>query len=153
MGLDMYLTKRVSVKGKEGNVNLSEIGIVNFWDEEGDLIINPAKMDSIILDIAYWRKANQIHRWFVTNCQDGKDDCGLHEVSKEQLEELLSLCKTVLENPEKAPELLPTTSGFFFGNTDYGDYYTEDIQNTINMLQQELDNPDPEGYYYYQSSW
>ena len=26
--------------------------------------------------IASWRKANAIHKWFVDNVQDGVDDCG-----------------------------------------------------------------------------
>lgn len=42
-----------------------------------------------------WRKANQIHNWFVENVQDGKDDCGCYEVTKEQLETLLELCMKV----------------------------------------------------------
>ena len=25
--------------------------------------------------VAYWRKANAIHSWFVENCQDGVDEC------------------------------------------------------------------------------
>ena len=43
----------------------------------------------------YWRKANQIHKWFVDHCQDGIDDCREAYVSDEQLEELLNLCKKV----------------------------------------------------------
>lgn len=54
---------------------------------------------AIIDNIAYWRKANQIHNWFVQNVQDGEDDCDYHdEVTKELLEELLETCETVLES-------------------------------------------------------
>lgn len=51
---------------------------------------------TIIETVADWRKANHIHKWFVDNVQDGVDDCGIYEVTKEQLEELLDVCKTVV---------------------------------------------------------
>lgn len=51
--------------------------------------------------VGYWRKANEIHNWFVKNVQDGEDDCGYHnEVTKEILEELLDICQIVLNNCE-----------------------------------------------------
>lgn len=50
-------------------------------------------------EIGYWRKANQIHNWFVENVQDGEDDCCYHkECTKEILEKLYNTCKTVLES-------------------------------------------------------
>lgn len=55
----------------------------------------------IIEEIGYWRKANQIHNWFVENVQDGIDDCSYHnEVTKEILEELLDICQRVLDSCE-----------------------------------------------------
>ena len=55
----------------------------------------------IIEEVGYWRKANQIHNWFVENVQDGVDDCGYHnEVTKEDLEELLNICEIVLSSCE-----------------------------------------------------
>ena len=41
--------------------------------------------------VAYWRKANAIHGWFVDNIQDGVDDQNEYYVSKEKLEELKKL--------------------------------------------------------------
>ena len=53
----------------------------------------------IIERVGYWRKANQIHNWFVNRVQDGIDDCEYHhECTKEILEELLATCKKVLES-------------------------------------------------------
>lgn len=55
----------------------------------------------IIEEIGYWRKANQIHNWFVENVQDGVDDCDYHnEVTKEDLEELLYICQRVIDSCE-----------------------------------------------------
>ena len=46
--------------------------------------------------VAYWRKANHIHKWFVDNVQDGIDECQRSYVSREQLSELLALCREVV---------------------------------------------------------
>ena len=51
----------------------------------------------IMENVGYWRKANQIHQWFVDHVQDGVDDCDYHhEVTKEILEELRDTCIKVL---------------------------------------------------------
>lgn len=137
-------------------------------------------------EVGYWRKANQIHNWFVENIQDGIDDCKYHrEVTEEDLRELLYTCATVLnscelvegqicngyryENGEKVPivangkyvkdptiakELLPSTSGFFFGGTDYDEYYVEDIKNTIEIINRVLETTNFDTHMiYYGSSW
>ena len=46
--------------------------------------------------VAQWRKSNQVHKWFVDTIQDGNDDCGYYKVSKEKLQGLITLCKTIL---------------------------------------------------------
>lgn len=53
---------------------------------------------SIYDEVAYWRKANQVHKWFVDHVQDGEDDCGNYEVTQEQLEDLLATCITIKVN-------------------------------------------------------
>lgn len=56
---------------------------------------------SIMDEVGYWRKANQIHNWFVNHVQGGEDDCEYHnEVTKEVLEELLDICQRVLNSCE-----------------------------------------------------
>lgn len=152
-----------------------------YWDDE-----HKYGSDRIVEQIGYWRKANQIHNWFVETVQDGEDDCDYHrEVTEEDLEELLSLCKRVLEscelvkgkiyngysyangqklpiledgkyikNPSIAQELLPATSGFFFGSTQYDEYYVSDIQETIDIITKALETTDFETeMIYYISSW
>ena len=48
--------------------------------------------------VEHWRKANEIHNWFVENVQDGIDDCDYHhEVTEEMLELLRSTCKAVIK--------------------------------------------------------
>lgn len=141
-------------------------------------------------EVAYWRKANQIHRWFVINVQDGNDNCKDYLVNKPELEELLRRCKYILDNvktkngkvsngytyekdengnlvkkhnyvegkiitnPELCEDILPTQEGFFFGSTEYDEYYLEDIKNTVEQLETILDTIDFDEYeLYYGSSW
>ena len=86
-------------------------------------------------EVAYWRKANAIHKYFVDNVQDGIDDCRYHnEVTKEILEDLLERCGKALNNHDLAPELLPRCSGFFFGGTNYDEWYFRDIEETFNYI-------------------
>jgi len=200
----------------------------------------------------YWRKANQIHNWFVEHCGDGVDECQRIPVKREDLETLLDTCRQVLNSFDKleekwqqsfggcgrsqlkekltlvkqvgdhfeptgeklakdlqvgdllksrfsdeqahkvmsiekktveedgkkkvvvafnfdtlyriflikdtsvAEELLPTCQGFFFGSTDYDNWYVQDLTDTVNALEQILKEDDPEDYdisYYYVASW
>lgn len=158
MGLDQYLTKRNYVKnwGFTPDEQTYKITI----ERNGDrTTINPTRINYILEEVGYWRKANHIHKWFVDNVQEGEDDCGEYYVSDEQLEELLSVCKQVVENPKLGEELLPTQSGFFFGGTEYDEYYLQTIQQTIDIIEPLVDElrraREMEEYpqVFYQSSW
>jgi hypothetical protein len=46
-------------------------------------------------EVGYWRKANQVHAWFVKNVQNGIDECQESKVTREQLQELLAICKKI----------------------------------------------------------
>lgn len=123
MGLDMYL----------GSRNKIEKNIVN--DE-----------------IAYWRKFNALHSWFVENVQDNVDDCGLYPISRGELVDLISLLERVRD--EKNTSLLPTKSGFFFGSTEYDESYWEDVSLSIDKLKNILEKFDFDNLeLYYESSW
>ena len=144
------------------------------------------KYKSTTEQVGYWRKANQIHSWFVENVQGGEDDCGSYEVTKEQLQTLLGICKAIVKNcklikgtvnngytfdstmkmvgiqeegkvmtnSEVAHELLPSRSGFFFGSTDYDQWYMQDIKETIEILTKVLKETDFNTHTIsYQSSW
>jgi hypothetical protein len=81
-----------------------------------------------------WRKANAVHNWMVENVQDGKDDCGLYEVFPTQITKLRGVVEKIIADPLQAPHLLPTASGFFFGSTEYDDWYMEDLELTLENL-------------------
>lgn len=225
MGLDMYLYRKQHYGFNDG---IKEAKII---DKEGKekAVIPAGRHDMLHIEtnIAYWRKANQVHNWFVEVCGGGEDECQDIYVDKEKLEELLAICKeikskakmvkayakngsgsisgdkvvekvvpifggegderylaevkatgeevkyadlkpgdwykfdhefcgeTVAEkvkaglddhytmgeimvNAERIADLLPTTSGFFFGSTDYDCYYMADIDDTIKQLEEVL---------------
>lgn len=151
MGLDMYLDKRVYVGANYEHNNVKgEIKLTKGNDDK-PVEVDLKKVTYIIERAGYWRKANHIHQWFVDNCQNGEDDCKEYYVDQEQLKELLDVCKQVKENHDLAEELLPTQSGFFFGGTEYDEYYFDCIDETIEIIEEAL--KDEKGDYYYCSSW
>jgi hypothetical protein len=106
----------------------------------------------VSIDAGYWRKANAIHDWFVRECQGGVDECQPSYVSREQLGELRQLCEEVLEDRTLASKLLPTTAGFFFGSTEYDEYYFQDIELTVKIIDSVSALPN-EWEFEYRSSW
>lgn len=148
MGLDQTLSKRTYVKTWE---HTPEPELFKIKVERGlGTTIEPERISYIIEEVGCWRKANAIHQWFVDNVQEGVDDCKEHYVTEANLKELLLLVRSVLENNKLAPKLLPTQSGFFFGSTDYGEFYIEDLKLTKQIIEDALKEG---GNYYYSSSW
>jgi len=122
MGLDMYLMKRVRVNKNE---------------------------DSVDTELVYWRKANAIHNFF-TSLKEQHESCESIEVTKDMLGMLLDRCTMVLEDRSRADELLPTTSGFFFGSTQYDDWYFNKLEDTIKDITPILSDGDiKDGDLYY----
>lgn len=186
MGLDMYLRAEKNLYGydfygperkAEYTALIEYLGVADFADSE-----TPSA--NIGFTVAYWRKANHIHRWFVDYVQGGVDECRPHYVSREQLTELRAVCDQILqlktttakttitvfdgqgapkEEVRKGPaltgnakaaaeELLPTQSGFFFGGTEYDEWYLRDVEYTFQRISQVLKLGE-EWSFEYQSSW
>lgn len=155
MGLDMYLTKRTYVKNWNHKNDKHSVSVRLNGKKRKD--IQPERVSEIVEDVMYWRKANHIHNWFVSNCQGGVDECQEARVSLDQLKELSALCKKVVD--KKDPSLMETVQGFFFGSTDYDQYYydmcTETHEVIEGLVKEVEDNPEPafNPTFYYQSSW
>ena len=152
MGLDMYLSKKTYVKQWEHDSPESKFEVTVTKGGEPYKGINASKVKYIEEEAGYWRKANQIHRWFVENIQNGNDDCGDYYVDTDDLEKLLDACEKVKADHSLADSLLPSASGFFFGNTEYDEWYFKDIDYTIQILKEALED-DSDCSYYYSSSW
>lgn len=156
MGLDMYLSAKRFLWsfGEHSDVKLAE-QIAALFPE-----LTPKKaygkevsrVKEVSVEAIYWRKSNAIHAWFVKNCQGGVDDCGNYRVEREELQELADLCKEVLADHSKAAELPPAKDGFFFGSTDFDEWYFEDLERTVQEIEQVLTMPDAWEFEYH-SSW
>ena len=156
MGLDMYLhgkrymSKYFNEGDPEKQAAIQELfpeltSRTGHWGDD-----SPVK--EVKIEAGYWRKANAIHKWFVDNCQDGNDDCGNYYVGREQLQELRALCEKVLAFRHLAVECLPAQSGFFFGTTDYDEWYFKDLEQTVKIIEDCLELPNS-WEFEYQSSW
>lgn len=161
MGLDMYLTKKTYVQNWDHHSPESRFSINIERGGKPFTAIKPERITYVIEEVGYWRKANQIHGWFVENVQKGVDECQESYVSIEKLRELLGLVNAVIEDPSKAQELLPTRGGFFFGSTEYDEYYMQDLELTKKILdgvmaeveeEEKNGNSTSDGYYYH-ASW
>lgn len=145
MGLDMFLNaKRFLSSHKKEDERISrdiagEFGLRNYIPRE------------VIVEAIYWRKSNAIHAWFVENVQNGEDDCRGYWVPKSKLQELLTIIEEVLDTQDTSK--LKTKSGFFFGTTDYDEYYWDDLKETRLKLEKVLRDFDDNWDFEYRASW
>ena len=153
MGLDMYLTRKTYVKQWSHQKPEEQFEVTITKGGKPYDSIDISNITNIEEEVGYWRKANQIHRWFVENIQGGVDDCREYSVSKSELETLRNICKEVSNDHSKADELLPAASGFFFGSTEYNEWYFDGVEGTIEMLDKIISETNPNQDIYYSSSW
>lgn len=126
MGLDMYLNRVNNNENNGGN------------------------------EIYYWRKCNHIHDWFIRN-GNLNDNFNAGDspltINKDLAQKLIDELKIVIENHDKAAELFPTASGFFWGNTDYDEWYYKSLQETRVTLITEFLNTDWDNEHWEYSCW
>lgn len=181
MGLDMYLTKKTYVKnwdhmkpeqltnitvegGRGANIQTERISeiveSVGYWrkanaihiwfvencqngvDECQESYVGRDNLQELL------RTVNEV----LDNVKMGKGD--VHTGTTYQAgtrTENYEEGKIVL-NPDVCDELLPTSSGFFFGSTDYDEWYIKDLELTKQICEDALKEDDG-GDFYYQSSW
>lgn len=119
MGLDIYFYKRKKDNQKPIAKALDEFG-------------------NDIEEVAYMRKHNYIYKYF----EDKIGEDFLAKVDNGDLADLIDRCQQVLDacDEKVSAELLPTTSGFFFGSTEYSPMYymyiAEDLDAYKKMLEE-----------------
>lgn len=178
MGLDMYLEARKYVSKIDWQAvprrSMDDDTPIDFNDYTTEaykalasmfperLIRHSDSGSSVAINIGYWRKANQIHGWFVREVQGGEDNCREYAVSRDKLVELLVTVRKVLDGDKSvARELLPVTPGAFFGNYSedegYNEWYYEQLKHTETMLEDILSVVTEDNHLeydiYYSSSW
>lgn len=150
MGLDMYLYAEKFVSNADyRNEQDKYQAIVQAL--EADKFAKGHIISEV--EVAYWRKANAIHGWFVKHAEE--DDCTPIFFTRDQIADLVFTCKTLLDNmnEELAEELLPPHQGFFFGSYEIDSWYWDSIKETYETLSQVLDNVPEDWSFRYQASW
>ena len=162
MGLDMYLQRRK---------NMLQQDFTDAYDDKLSGVIYWRKANAIH---KYFVDYGALQ-------SDGAPNVGYYYIDRQHLINLIERITSILNGPEitetityhkiaddmnevnedvkynlnieLAKELLPTTSGFFFGGTEYNHWYHEDLVRTLNILKRELaETPENETWYYY-ASW
>lgn len=96
MGLDMYLEAETLVYwGKHADPRFAQISAATLVKPDAG-----SPWFTVSAPVAYWRKCNAVHKWFVDHVQGGEDNCGRYPVSREQLEALRSVCLYVVDTVE-----------------------------------------------------
>lgn len=133
MGLDIRFEKakrhrveeteerRNEIKKEFENANSSVKKFRSLKNEYDEL--NPWK------EVAYFRKVNFLLPFF-----EYGENCSRLEIDGYKIDELLVKCKQVLEDHSLAETLLPTQRGFLFGNTEYNDWYFDDVKEVYDKF-------------------
>lgn len=159
MGLDMYLYKRSYVKDSEFSKSRYNTTVKLNGKVRED--IKPERVSYVIEEVGYWRKFNALHAYIVNRHADGIDECQEIELDTSDLEviiEMMEIIKSSGYDKETAKRLLPPQSGFFFGSQEIDEWYQQDVDNTIEIIGQLLQEDSTlkdvwPPHYYYQASW
>lgn len=156
MGLDMYLYRREYLSNYSwGSDNEKEkAAFQTILEAVGLEATEHAPHIHVEVCVAYWRKANAIHKWFC-DLDGGRDECQPIYVTRENLVALAELCRSALVHPALAASVLPPQAGFFFGSTEIDEWYMEDMKNTINQIDKILEATPEGGWtdFIYRASW
>jgi hypothetical protein len=156
MGLDMFLYRREHLSNYSwGSEHEKEKDAFHaIADAVGIQPCKDAPHINIEVCVAYWRKANAIHKWFC-NLDGGRDECQNIYVTRGQLVGLRDIARSVLLDPALASTRLPTQQGFFFGSYDYDEWYMEDMKNTVKQLDKILNDVPEDSWteFIYRASW
>lgn len=182
MGLDMYLSKKTYVKQWSHDKPEEQFEVSVKRGGKPFKKIDSGRVSYVTEELMYWRKANQIHGWFVHNTQEIVEEVKYY-VTKEDLDNLLDVCKQVLDVMSKSKmktvqvrsgwsggeetysdvetydcedeirELLPPTEGFFYGSYEIDEWYKQAIEETVEFLEKELPKSDEHDDFEYYASW
>ena len=127
MGLDMWLAGFESSDSLDTLIKQAKSGTNDDWHE---------------IDLGYWRKVPDLHGYIVKTYNNGVDDCKHIFLNTEQLTDIQTAAKT---------NQLPTTTGFFFGESKNDDV---EIASIVMQIQKAVDYLKKENrYVYYLASW
>jgi hypothetical protein len=171
MGLDQYLYARIKlhdyeqlnvqakteerrIQGELRSAIIEKLKLSTILEENSSLMgffTVPARI-TIELEVGYWRKCNQIHKFFDSEVATVENGADIY-VEREELEELKVRILKVQADHSLAEELLPTEDGFFYGSINYDEGYYQDLEDTIKILDRVLAYVSEDISYYYTANW
>lgn len=143
MGLDMYLRREISGLEEDGvmekiNERLEAIGV----KETNNIELN------LVQEVLYWRKFNALHEYIFKQYGGEEDNCTKIYLGVEELRDICDLLREIVRvaklkdgkivNANEVARLLPTAEGFFWGSTDYDEYYYNEVKSTVEELERLL---------------
>lgn len=151
----MYLLAEKFVSGSEYREDKNFAEILNLLSLERK---DASNFLTVSVNVGYWRKANAIHSWFVTNVQSGVDNCQPFYVSREKLKQLRDACNGALAaysrgDFDSARNILTPKNGFFFGSTEVNDGYRSDLEQTVAIIDNCLTSKFDDFDFSYRASW
>ena len=81
---------------------------------------------------AYFRKVNFLFAYYENKGKMVDEYYAFTD--KEDIDDIIDRCERVLADHSLVNELLPTQSGFFFGGTDYNDWYFDDVKDCLQQM-------------------
>jgi len=180
MGLDMYLTKKtyigakyehrevtgtveISVRGEKLPIDFNRIMYIEeeagYWrkanaihawfvenvqggeDDCKQYYVSRDNMQRLLETVNLVLENSELVKGVVSN--------GKQWTLEDGWKEILDTGEVLLDTTV-AERMLPSQSGFFFGSTDYDEYYVQDLRDTKEIIEKALAE---QGDYYYESSW
>ena len=115
MGLDMYLV------GHHYHTAYKD-------DVPRPMLDDKYHIESMTIDLGYWRKHADLHGYIINTFADGVDECQKIELSEDDLDKIIKAIKN--------DELEKDHEGFFFGNSKaLGHYDKKEKDRAISIIQ------------------
>ena len=150
MGLDMYMSADRFFSGEEYTDERSQLTYRTIATAAGltqnEIDTLRRKSVTVSIGVGYWRKAHDIHGWFVDNVQDGNDNCAEYYVGRDTLGELRDSIKLVLSDPDEYSKEFTTNNDW---DSDVEDVFRETLAWVEEWLPPKYDKFD----FKYQASW
>lgn len=80
-------------------------------------------------------------------------NCGYLVLEREHIERLVDRLKRVDADHSLAGAVLPTQAGFFYGSTDYDEWYFSDVKEELKFFSEILEEWDENSAYAYWAWW
>ncbi|WP_449426856.1 hypothetical protein [Rhodanobacter umsongensis] len=150
MGLDMYLEAKRYVAPYDAQTEPmrraigAAIGYVPPKEKPGE-DASLLEVSGVTVRVGYWRKFDALHQWFVSNVQQGCDDCRAAFVSADILIELEEQLEQVGDDPASASEYFTADSDETLEEDDV-DYTLKVLHHAKRLQMQGWD-------IYYRASW